>query len=384
MLIINAQIITEETVIPHGWLRVRDGMIDAIGEGIYEGSDAIDTIGTIDTIDATGLTLTAGYLDIHVHGGNGYEAMDASLSALDELSLFYARHGVTGFLPTTWTADGAPILKALQAIADHQNQVTGATIWGAHVEGPYINPKKPGAQSPHMIRPADLDEFAAWQATGVIKLVTIAPEFEQNEALLNYCVGQGIAVTAGHTDATYAEMERAVRLGLGATTHTYNAMRPLHHREAGTVGAALNMDALRCEVIVDGVHVEPHAVDILYKAKGADRLMLITDAVRGAGLAHGTTYLQDGRTVTVQEAAYLDDGTLAGSTLTLDRAVQNLARFTGKPITEIWRCASLTPARWIGVDHVTGSIKPGKRADLVLLDADLNVKMTIVKGNLIA
>lgn len=377
MLIINAQIITEETAIPRGWLIVRDGLIDSFGTGDYQGI----TPSTV--IDATGLTLTAGYIDIHVHGGNGYEAMDATRDSLNELSLFYARHGVTGFLPTTWTADDEPILKALQAIADNKDQVDGATIWGAHVEGPYINPKKPGAQSPFLIRPADMDEFARWEATGVIKLVTIAPEFDENERLLKHCVENGIAVSAGHTDATYAEMRHAVSLGLGATTHTYNAMRPLHHREAGTVGAALNIDTLRCEAIVDGVHVEPHAVDILYRAKGADHLILITDAVRGAGLAEGTTYLQDGRTVTVKDAAYLDDGTLAGSTLTLDKAVQNLAQFTGKPITEIWRCASLTPARWIGIDDVTGSITVGKRADLVLLDDDLNVKTTIVNGNVI-
>lgn len=378
MLINNAQIITENTVIPQGWLIVRDGLIDSYGAGRYDG----ETPETV--IDGTGLTLTAGFIDIHVHGGNGFEAMDASYESLNELSLFYAHHGVTGFLPTTWTADDEPILNALQAIATHQNHVTGATILGAHVEGPYINPKKPGAQSPQLIRPADMGEFTRWEQTGVIKLVTIAPEFDENERLLKHCVSNGIAVSAGHTDATYAEMLHAVSLGLGATTHTYNAMRPLHHREAGTVGAALNIDTLRCEAIVDGVHVEPHAVDILYRAKGADHLILITDAVRGAGLAEGTTYLQDGRTVTVKDAAYLDDGTLAGSTLTLDRAVQNLAQFTGKPITEIWRCASLTPARWIGVDDVTGSIKIGKRADLVLLDADLNVKTTIVKGNIIS
>lgn len=377
MLIINAQIITEETVIPQGWLIVRDGLIDSWGAGDFTG----DTPAHV--IDASGLTLTAGYIDIHVHGGNGYEAMDASYNSLNELSLFYARHGVTGFLPTTWTADGEAIRKALEAIATHQNAVKGASILGAHVEGPYINPKKPGAQSPFLIRPADLDEFATWQQTGMIKLVTLAPEFPENEELLKHCVANGISVTAGHTDATYEEMQHAVSLGLGATTHTFNAMRPLHHREAGTVGAALNIEALYCEVIADGVHVNPVVVELLYKAKGADKLILITDAVRGAGLAQGTTYLQDGRTVTVKESAYLDDGILAGSTLTLDQAVKNLAQFTGKPITEIWRCASLTPARWIGVDDVTGSIKTGKRADLVLLDADLNVKTTIVNGQVI-
>jgi N-acetylglucosamine-6-phosphate deacetylase len=370
----DVRIITEDTVIPKGWLIIRDGLIDSYGEGEYKGKEAKLII------KAEGMTLTAGYIDIHVHGGNGYEAMDASYDSLNELSLFYGRHGVTGFLPTTWTADGEPILNALEAIAQHQKSVTGAQILGAHVEGPYINPTKPGAQAPHLIRPADMDEFAKWEQTGVIKLVTIAPEFPENEQLLKHCVANGIAVTAGHTDATYAQMERAVALGLGATTHTFNAMRPLHHREAGTVGAALSIDSLYCEVIADGVHVSPPVVNLLYKAKGADKLMLITDAVRGAGLPEGTTYLQDGRTVTVKESAYLDDGTLAGSTLTLDQAVKNLAQFTGRDITEIWRCASLTPAQWIGVDDVTGSIKVGKRADLVLLDADLNVRTTLVKG----
>jgi N-acetylglucosamine-6-phosphate deacetylase len=170
---IHARILTEDGVIPQGWLTVRDGYIDSFGEGnppTLEG----------EVINASGKTLSPGFLDIHVHGGGGHEAMDATGETLEALSRFYAQHGVTGFLPTTWTAPNEAVTAALNAIAEHQDRVTGAKILGAHVEGPYINPLKPGAQSSDFIRPADVDEFKAWEQSGVIKLVTVAPEYRRH------------------------------------------------------------------------------------------------------------------------------------------------------------------------------------------------------------
>lgn len=382
MLLTNIRLIHQTGIIENGWLQIEAGKIADFGAS---SSSVPRTHAPI--LDGGGLTLSAGYVDIHVHGGNGIEIMDDDPEAVLALAQFYAAHGVTGFLPTTWTADDDPIYHALKRVADaQQRQATetiGAHIWGAHVEGPYVNPNKAGAQNPHLIRRADMDEFSRWQSTGVIKLMTIAPEFEENLALIRHCTAHGIITSAGHTDATQADMIVGMNAGITNTTHTFNAMRPLHHRELGTVGTALLNPDLYCEIIPDGVHVHPDVVRLFYRNKGTDRAIIITDAVRGAGLSHGTTYLQDGRTVTVRDSAYLDDGTLAGSTLTMDVAVKNFMRFTGMAYADGWRCANLNAAHAIRIDQHTGSIATGKRADLILLDADLNVHLTMVGGDVV-
>lgn len=382
MLLTNIRLIHQTGIIENGWLQIEAGKIASFGA-----SSSPAPRGHAPILDGGGLTLSAGYMDIHVHGGNGIEIMDDDPDAVLALAQFYASHGVTGFLPTTWTADDDPIYGALKRVADAQqrqaNETIGAHIWGAHVEGPYVNPNKAGAQNPHLIRRADRDEFARWQSTGVIKLMTIAPEYPENLALIRHCTAHDIITSAGHTDATHADMIAGMEAGISNTTHTFNAMRPLHHRELGTVGTALLNPDLYCEIIADGVHVHPDVVRLFYRNKGTDRAIIITDAVRGAGLAYGTTYLQDGRNVTVRDSAYLDDGTLAGSTLTMDVAVKNFTQFTGYAYHHIWACASQTPARMLNISRYTGSIHTGKRADLILLDADLNVHLTMVGGDVV-
>lgn len=381
-LLTNIRIITPTGIITNGWLQVENGIITAFGDAHHPPPPTHSPI-----LDGGGLTLSAGYIDIHVHGGNGIEVMDDHPDAVLALAQFYAQHGVTGFLPTTWTADGDSIYNALRRVAYAQarqaTEVIGAYIWGAHVEGPYVNPSRAGAQNPHLIRRADMHEFARWQSTGVIKLMTIAPEYPENLALIAHCAHHDIITSAGHTDATQADMLAGMKAGISNTTHTFNAMRPLHHRELGTVGSALLYDALFGEIIADGVHVHPDGVRLFYQNKGTTRTIIITDAVRGAGLPMGTTYRQDGRTVTVRDSAYLDDGTLAGSTLTMDMAMKHFLRFTNSTYADAWRCASLTPATAIRIDHRTGSIHRGKRADLILIDDDHHIHLTMVGGDVV-
>lgn len=380
LLIYNAYMMPlEGDPIENGWLLAEDGRISALGQGAP--LDKPD----VRRIDAHGQTLLPGLIDLHAHGGDGHEVMDATPEALLAIARFYARHGVTSFLPTTWTAPHADILRALQAIADAMQQPSGgAQVLGAHVEGPYISPSKPGAQNPDHIRPAEAAEARELLATGVVRLLALAPEIAANQWLIGACREQGITVSAAHTDATYAQMRDAVQLGITQTTHTFNAMRGLHHREPGTVGAAMLSPALRCELIADGVHVHPAAARLLYQAKTPQGLILISDAVRGAGLPDGTSYQQDGRTVTISEgSARLDNGTLAGSVLTLDAAVRNLMQFAEVPLAEAWRCASLTPAEAIGVAERKGSLVAGKDADLVLLAADHSVTLTLVGGQVV-
>lgn len=372
----NARIVTPDGVI-EGNLFAEAGRIVALG--------AVGIPRVVKPVEANGGWLLPGFIDVHVHGGVGREAMDADPDGLRQMARFYAAHGVTSFLPTTWTAPHEDIMAALDTIGAVQRAGTGgAAILGAHVEGPYLNPARCGAQDSRQIRRADRDEATAILDTGIIRLMALAPEYPENHWLIEECVRRGIVVSAAHTAATYADMQEAVALGLSQTTHTYNAMTGLHHREPGTLGAALTIDSIACELIADNVHVHPAAMNLLYRAKGPDRTLLITDAVRGAGLPEGTSYDQDGRPVVVRDgAAYLPGDTLAGSTLTMDRALRNFIAASGAPLETVWPVTSRTAARQLGIADRKGSLEAGKDADLVLLDSDLNVRLTVVGGQVV-
>lgn len=372
----NARLMTPEGVV-EGDLLAHEGRIAALG--------AIAAPEGAQIIDARDSWLLPGFIDVHAHGGVGREAMDADPEGLREIARFYAAHGVTSFLPTTWTAPHEDIMAALENIALVQREGTGgAAILGAHVEGPYLNPVRCGAQDSRQIRRAVRDEALPILDTGLIRLMALAPEYAENHWLIEECVNRGIVVSAAHTAATYADMQAAVALGLTQTTHTYNAMTGLHHREPGTLGAALTIDAITCELIADNVHVHPAAMNLLYRAKGPDRVILITDAVRGAGLAEGARYDQDGRPVIVRDgAAYLPGDTLAGSTLTMDRALKNFIAAANAPLDIVWPATSRNAARQLGLADRKGALAPGMDADLVLLDDDLNVRLTVTGGEVV-
>jgi N-acetylglucosamine-6-phosphate deacetylase len=382
-LIQNARIITPTRVIERGWLWFDGYAIQGYGTG------APPTNEYKDVIDARGLTLLPGFIDLHVHGGAGHEAMDATPEALRGMAAFYAQHGVTGFLATTWTDSGERITRALKTIQqrftheiDHPNAISGARLLGAHVEGPYLNPARCGAQSTTHIRRAQREEAIEWLHTAYIPLIALAPEYEENHWLMRECLTRGMTISAAHTAATYDEMRRAVDMGVTQTTHTFNAMTGLHHREPGTVGAALTLPELRCELIADNIHVHPAVMKLVWLAKGADGVILITDAIRGAGMLDGD-YPIDDRTITIKDGvARLPDGTLAGSTLTFDRAVANFMAATSEPLERIWQTTSLNAARAIGISHQRGSIEVGKQPDLIIVDESITVHMTIVGGEI--
>jgi N-acetylglucosamine-6-phosphate deacetylase len=383
LLIENAQLYTPTTALAPapGWLLAEGGRISALGLG--PAPDRVDGP-ALRRIDGAGQHLLPGFIDVHVHGALGHEAMDADTDGLRAMARFYARHGVTGFLPTTWTASGDAILRALRCIAAVRGPVPGgATILGAHVEGPYLNPVRCGAQDASQIRRADLDEARQILDTGVVRLLALAPEFEENLALLDECARRGVTVSAAHTDATFEQVQAAVARGLRQATHTFNAMRPFGHREPGTVGAVLAAPEVACELIADNIHVHPAAIKILVEVKGTAGVILITDAVRVAGLPEGEYQLDD-RRVTVREGAVrLADGALAGSTLTMDRALRNVLAATGWPLREAWPMTSLNAARALGLSASKGSLEVGKDADLVLLDDAQRVCLTVAAGEVV-
>lgn len=342
-------------------------------------------------LNAQGCYVLPGFVDIHVHGAMGRDVMDADPQGLLEMARFFARHGVTAFMPTTMTAAPAETLAAVvgvsQAIARQQAQKTaaerGARILGIHLEGPYISPQFPGAQLADQIRPPDLREFETLCAAGPVRMITLAPEQPGAAALIEAAHRQGVTAVYGHTAATYEECQAAIDLGVQQATHTYNAMTGLHHRRPGALGATLSDERVYAQLIADTIHVHPAAMNILARCKGAARTVLITDAMRAAGLPDGP-YSLGGQDVFVQEGeCRLADGTLAGSVLTMARALANFLAASNQPLVEIWPAASRTPAMSVRMAHEIGSIMPGYRADFVLLaEETLDVVATIVGGEL--
>lgn len=378
ILIRNAQVMAPTAHWPQGWLLCRGRQIALMGAG------EAPELSADEIIDANGLTLLPGFIDVHVHGGVGHEVMDATPDALRTLAQFYARNGVTSFLATTWTDSREAITAALEVVSEMQGpQPDGATILGAHLEGPYLNVSKRGAQNPIHFRTADREEALSFLDLDVIRLLSVAPEFEENHWLIAECVRRGITVSVAHSTATYDQVKQAVMLGLTHATHTFNAMISLGHREPGTVGAVLTMPEINCELIADNIHVHPAAMQILFAAKGPDRVVLITDAVRGAGMGDGE-YLLDKRQIIVRDGAVrLLDGTLAGSTLTLNRGLYNLMQAAHQPLDAIWQTSSLNAARAIHVADCKGSLEVGKDADLVLVDERIDVHLTIAEGKVV-
>ena len=335
-------------------------------------------------IDAAGCIVSPGYVDIHVHGGAGHDTMDASHEALAGMSGFFAEHGVTGFLPTTVTAGREASLAAVRAVADYQARPgMGAQALGVHLEGPYISARRAGAQNPRHVRPPDPAEYVRLFERGNIKLISVAPEIPGVQALTEYAVGRGAAVAMGHSLATYEQAMEAVRWGVTQSTHTYNAMQGMHHRKPGTTGAALTCDSIYAQVIVDLIHVHPAMVDLLLRAKGVSRTVLITDAMRAAGMPDGVYELGGQRVTVIGGQARLPSGNLAGSTLTMDAAVRNLIDAAHLGLADALWTATFTPAESVGMGHRKGKLMPGYDADIILLDRDLNVKLTMVGGRVV-
>lgn len=374
----NGRLVTPDGEVPHGWVFVRDGRIAAIGHGTPPSHDGVGAV------DADGACVGPGFIDTHIHGGGGYEVMDPDPETLPNLARVLVSHGVTAFMPTTYTADHNVTMRALKNAADHEGSVDGgATILRAHMEGPYLNPRRKGAHREELLRTPTSREVEDYLGTGVVGQMALAPELPENGWLMDLLVSEGVTIAVGHSDASYEQMVAAVGRGASVVTHTYNGMRGLHHRDPGTLGGALTLDALRCEIIADKAHVSPAAIDLLWRAKGPRRVILITDANMSAGMEEGT-YVRHGREVTVANGvARLPDGTIAGSASFLDRDFRNLLEITNAPIHQVWRAASINPARSIGIADRKGSLEVGKDADIIFVDDHATVTKTFVEGRLV-
>ena len=350
-------------------IETADGVVSLIDQIAVPPEDA-ERIGGI---------IVPGFVDVHVHGGDGADFMDASAEANARMLGFHARHGTTALMATTLSASRHDLLAAVEAIGATDSDA-GAEIAGIHLEGPYIHLARAGAQNRESIRPPDIHELAALisEAPRMRWMVTIAPELEGAHAMITHFRDR-VLFSIGHTSATHAEAVSAIEWGAAHFTHLFNAMTPFGHREPGVVGAALASADATAELIADGVHVHPAAMWIAARAL-PHRIALVTDAIRACGLDDGTYKLYEHDVTVAEGAARLADGTLAGSVLTMDRAVKNMVELAGLPIEYVLPLATTVPARIAGVADRKGKIALDYDADLVVLNERLEVELVLVRG----
>jgi N-acetylglucosamine-6-phosphate deacetylase len=370
-----------DIVTPHGLhsgadVRIDDGVITHVGPGLSAAGAAV--------IDAHGLLLAHGFVDIHIHGAGGAMCEMGDPEQIETISATLPRFGITGFLATIATLDPELLRHAVAAVASAAGRESGARILGIHLEGPYLNPLRAGAQLVQYMRPPSVEEFDALQdlSGGMIRLITVAPEMPGVLPFIRAVRERGVRVSAGHSNGTYGDMKLAVQAGVAHVTHLFNAMRELHHREPGILGVALTEDAVSTELICDGHHVSPTAIDLALRCKPPLKFVLVSDAVGALGIPDGE-YEMFGVTCVIHEGTVRlkAGGQLAGSCLTLDQAVRNLRRW--KPdirLTDLLHSASWAPALAVGLDHERGKLQPGREADMVLLDRDLKVVRTFRSG----
>ena len=338
-------------------------------------------------LDFQNLILAPGFIDIHIHGGAGRDAMEASESALEQIERQLVKHGVTAYLPTTVTAPQEKILKALDGLGKliaAANRIQGrAAPLGIHLEGPFISHEKRGVHPPQDLLPPSpqaLERF--WQASaGNIRMMTIAPELPGAAETIRSARSLGIHSSLGHSNATYQQAQSGISAGADHATHTFNAMRALDHRDPGILGAVLENDELTADIIADGIHVHPSVLNLFLQAKGADRAILITDAISATDMPDGV-YSLGGLEVQVSNGRCEYQGKLAGSVLTLDRAIRNVMSFAGWQLQQAVKLATLNPAQRLGISDQRGLLAAGRRADLVVLTPEGQVAHTIIGGEI--
>jgi N-acetylglucosamine-6-phosphate deacetylase len=365
---------------------VVDGRIDAVGSGHRStgGGPAADRphegpgAAAPRVIDLGGMILAPGFIDLHVHGGGGAQFMGGDPAACRRAARFHAARGSTGLLATTVSAPREALAAAVHGIAEAM--ADEPVILGCHLEGPWLNPLRRGAHAEACLRAPDPAELHALTAPGVVRLISLAPELPGGLELVAAVVEAGAVAALAHTDATHAEAVAAIAAGARHATHLFNGMRPFHHRDPGVVGAVLDDDRVTCELIADGHHVHAAAMRLALRAKRTDRAALVTDATEAAGLPDGVFRLGGGTLRVVDGRAVTEDGRLAGTTLTMDAAVRHVHRSLGVPLGDAVALATTTPARVLGLDERKGRIAPGYDADLVVLDAELRPRATLLGG----
>lgn len=382
--LMNAMIVLEKDIIFDAFLLISSGVIKSYGP--MATCPKFDSSFTI--VDCSSNPVIPGMIDIHVHGAGGADFMDATPEAFDTVARSLAKEGTTSYLATTMTNPTERIHETLCNIANYRefSYETGkAEMLGIHLEGPFINVAQKGAQPAASIKSPDIGLFDEWQesAKGAIRIVTYAPELDTDHIFSKGLQERGIIGSMGHTDATYEEANQAIDEGVTHATHLFNGMKGLHHREPGVVGAALLNEEVHVEVIPDGYHFHPDLLKVVLKMKGLERILVITDGIRAKGMPDGEYDLGGSNVVVRCGKCMLEDGTsLAGSIVTMNDARRNMAEWLGLTLPELAQITSLNQARRLGIDEKKGSIAIGKDADIVILNEDGEVVLTLCKGKI--
>ena len=370
--------------IPDALILVEDGRIRALGPR----SGMVLPPGTQE-YDARTLTAVPGFVDVHIHGAAGRDAMEAAPEALAAIGACMGRHGTTSYVATTVSADLAQTLRTLEGLAaairgQFSNPRAGAECLGAHLEGPFLNPTRRGVHPAEYLvapSPALLARFLA-AAEGFARILTLAPELAGAGETIQAARSAGLVVAMGHTDATYGEAIRAIELGACHAAHVFNAMRPFSHRETGVIGAVLTDPRVTAEVIADGVHVDDPALRLLLAAKSAESILLVSDGTAATDMPDGNYQLGSIGVTVAGGVCRNREGRIAGSTLTLDRAVRRMVAL-GVPLAAAVQMAGFNPARLLGIESRKGRLVPGADADIVLFDEGLNVSRVFTRGRAI-
>ena len=371
LLLRNATVVLPDRTIEQGAILIEDGHISSIGE-----SAAIDA----ETIDLDGMTILPGFIDVHIHGAAGVDVMEATADGLQQVSQHLASQGVTGWLPTFVPASDENYASAMRAISQSM-QSAGARVLGVHYEGPFVNSAQCGALHTEYFktysRPEDLNSLPVPE--NAIRMITMAPEVSGGVELVRELNRRGWVVSIGHTRADLRVLTEACDAGARHMTHFMNAMAPLHHRTPGPVAWGLSRDDVTFDLIADGIHLDPFMLRLLLKIKGAGGISLISDAIAAAGKGDGN-YQIWGETITVKNGRTANaSGSIAGSVISMLDAVR-LLHSLGVSYVDLAQMAASNPARLLGLDQVCGTIEVGKRADLVAIDANDSVKLTIIGG----
>lgn len=381
LAVYGGDLFTPFETIPDGAVFARDGVIERVGTRAQVMAEPADV-----EVDAEGRLICPGFVDLQVNGGGGaLLTAQPGPETLERMAQAHVRFGTTSMLPTVVTSDETRMADALGAVKRATlRPPAGARMLGSHLEGPFINLTRRGAHPEAFIQPPrrDLFERLLAAADGSLRLLTMAPELPGALDLIAAAREVSVVAAIGHTDATYEEAERAIEAGASVATHVFNAMRGLGHRQPGVVGALLQDDRALVTMIADGVHVHPAALSLVVRAKGVERAALITDAMPPVG-ADLSSFTIGGREVSVRSGAcYLEDGTLAGSALSMNEAVRTMRDLVGVPLRECVQMATATPARALGLGDEVGALKPGARADITMCNQDLSVWKVFVGGEL--
>jgi N-acetylglucosamine-6-phosphate deacetylase len=381
LLLHTAAALTPTTEIPNAGILIRDGVIEAIGP-----RQSMSLPAGAKEIAAAQQTAVPGFVDVHIHGAGGHDVVEGSAEALAAVARTVARHGTTSFVATTVTASPEDTCRSVEGIArfiaaQYETSEPRAEVLGIHYEGPFISAARRGVHPAEWIQlpSAELLEKLLRAASGNARILTIAPELLGAAPCIDAARKAGLVVALGHTDATYEQARAAIARGARHAVHTYNAMRPFSHRDAGVIGAVLTSPEVSAELIADGVHVEEAAMRILLQAKGAGCVVLVSDGISATGMPDGNYTLGKFQVTVSGGVCRNAEGKLAGSTLTLDRALRNIVAL-GVPLADAVRMLTVNPATLLGIEFKKGALRTGADADIVLLDEALRITNVWVRG----